>query len=86
MREWGKSSAPEEGVDVVIVEGRPGPFYIGWRALGYKSVSIYPSWLQHGKLIRAGLSCLVHQVSSCLRPTCQVGRSSGRSGPLVGDG
>jgi hypothetical protein len=55
---------PEEGVDVVIgcaLEGRPRPPYIGWRALGDKSVSIYLTRLQYGKLIRAGLSCLVLQ-------------------------
>jgi hypothetical protein len=33
------------------LEGRPRPPYIGWRALGYKSVSIYPSWLQQGNFI-----------------------------------
>jgi hypothetical protein len=41
------------------LEGRPRLPCIGWRALGYKSVSIYPSWLQQRKLIRARLSCLV---------------------------
>jgi hypothetical protein len=44
------------------LEGRPRPPYIGWCALGYKLVSIYPTQLQHGKLIRARLCCLVHQV------------------------
>jgi hypothetical protein len=49
----GKSSAPQEGVDVVIgaLEGRPRPPYIGRRALGYKLVSICPTRLQYGKLI-----------------------------------
>jgi hypothetical protein len=45
------------------LEGRPRPPYIGWRALGYKLVYIYPSRLQHGRLIRAGLACLVHQAA-----------------------
>jgi hypothetical protein len=46
---------PEEGVDNVVIvgalEGRPRPPYIGWRALGYKSVSIYPTALQYRRLI-----------------------------------
>jgi hypothetical protein len=40
----GERSAPEEGaVDVIsrALEGRPRPPYIGWRALGYKLVSVY---------------------------------------------
>jgi hypothetical protein len=76
------------------LEGRPRPPYIGWRALGYKSVSIYPTRLQYGKIIQAGLSCLVHQaVFMSLGPQVrsgrvhgQVGGSSGRSGSPVGDG
>jgi hypothetical protein len=62
--------------------------------LGYKSVSIYSSRLQRGKLIWAGLSCLVlHAVFMSLGPHVRSGRahgqvvgSSGRSGPPVGDG
>jgi hypothetical protein len=60
--------------------------------LGYKSVSIYSSRLQCGKLIRAGLSCLALQaVFMSLGPHVrsgkahgQVGGSSGRSGPPAG--
>jgi hypothetical protein len=77
-----------------VLEGHPRPPYIGWRALGYKSVYIYSSQLQHGKLIRDGLSCLVLQaVFMSLGPHVrsgkvheQVGGSSSRSGPPVGDG
>jgi hypothetical protein len=36
---------------ICLLEGRPSPPYIGWHALGYKLVSIYPSWLQQGNLI-----------------------------------
>jgi hypothetical protein len=61
--------------------------------LDYKSVSIYSSRLQCGKLIRVGLSCLVLQVVFMSsgphvrsgRAHGQVGGSSGRSGPLDRD-
>jgi hypothetical protein len=75
------------------LEGRPRPPYIGWRALGYKSVSIYPNRLQYGRLIRDALSCVVHQaVFMSLGPHVRSGRihgkvdgSSVRLGPRVGD-
>jgi hypothetical protein len=87
-------AAPRGGSRRRALEERPRPPYIGWRALGYKSVSIYPSRLQYGKLIRAWLSCLVHQAVFMYlgphvrsgRANWQVGGSSGRSGPLAGDG
>jgi hypothetical protein len=85
---------PRGGSRRRALEGRPMPPYIGWRALGYKLVSIYPTRLQHGKLIRVGLSCLVHQADfMSLGPQVrsgrvhgQVGGSYGRSGPPIGDG
>jgi hypothetical protein len=45
----------------LALEGRTRPPYIGWRALGYKPVSIYPSWLKNP------LDCLdLHsKLSSC---------------------
>jgi hypothetical protein len=92
----GREVAPEEGVDNVIarvLEGRPRPPYIGWCAMGYKLVYIYSNQLQHGKLNRDALSCLVLQlVFMSLGPHVrsgkvhgQVGGSSGRSGPPVED-
>jgi hypothetical protein len=43
---------------------------------GYKSVYIYPSRLQHGRLIRAGLSCLVLQaVFMSFGPYVRSGRA-----------
>jgi hypothetical protein len=92
---------PEEGVndDVIrALEGCPRPPYIGWRALGYKSVSIYPTRLQYGRLIRTALNCLdclvlytkyLHVLGPHVRSGRvhgQVGGSSGRTGPPVGDG
>jgi hypothetical protein len=52
---WKRCTPLEEGVDDDVtyraLEGHPTPPYIGWRALVYKSVSIYPTRLQHEKLI-----------------------------------
>jgi hypothetical protein len=45
-------------------------------------VSIYPTLLQHGKLIRAGLSCLVHQaIFTSLSPQVRSDRVHGQVGP-----
>jgi hypothetical protein len=45
-----RESCPRGGSRRAL-DGHPRPPYIGWRALGYKSVSIYLSRLQHGRLI-----------------------------------
>jgi hypothetical protein len=67
---------PRGGSQRCPLEGRPKPPYIGWRALGYKPVSIYLSRLQQGKLIRAGLSCIVLQaVFMSLGPHVRSGRA-----------
>jgi hypothetical protein len=91
------SSTPSSGISRRL-EGRPRPPYIGWHALGYKSVSIYPTRLQHEKLIRTALNCLdclilytkyLHVLGPHVRSGRvhgQVSGSSGRSGPPVGDG
>jgi hypothetical protein len=68
------------------LDGCPRPPYIHWCALGYKSVSIYPSRLQYGRLIQTALNyldCLVLYTKylHVLGPTCQVGE-----GPLTGRG
>jgi hypothetical protein len=72
---------PRRGSRRRALEGRPRPPYIGWRALGYKLVSIFPTRLQHGKLILAELSCLVHQVVfMSLGPQVRSGRVHGQVG------
>jgi hypothetical protein len=74
-------SCPRGGSRRRALEGFPRPPYIGWRALGYKLVSIYPTRLQHGKLIRAGPSCLVYQaVFMSLGPHVRLGRVHGQVG------
>jgi hypothetical protein len=66
------------------LEGHPRTPYIGWRALGYKLVCIYPSWLHQGNLIRAGLSCLVlHAVFMSLGPHIRLGGPTDRSMGLL---
>jgi hypothetical protein len=79
----GERAAPKEGVGDVIgraLEGRPRPPYIGWRALGYKLVSIYPSQLQYGSLIRTTLNCLDCLVLYTKLSSCPWAHMSGRVG------
>jgi hypothetical protein len=63
------------------LEGCPKPPYIGWRALGYKSVSIYPSRLQYGRLIRTALNYPDYLVFYSKLSSCPLAHTSGRAGP-----
>jgi hypothetical protein len=63
------------------LEGRTRPPYIGWHALGYKSVFIYPSRLQYGRLIRTALNCLDYLVLYSKLSSCPLAHTSGRAGP-----
>jgi hypothetical protein len=74
----GEPSALEEGAvdDVVMIPSRGAP---GRLILGYKSISIYSSRLQLGKLIKLDCLVLYSKYLYVLAPTCQVGE-----GPLTG--
>jgi hypothetical protein len=77
---YARESCPR-GESQRALEGRPRPSYIGWCALGYKSISIYPSRLQHGRLIRTALNYLECLDLHSKMSSCPWAHMSGRGGP-----